>query len=611
MASTSAVVNVTVATASAGFTAYNDCSKGDGVNPANTTEYPGNGTYSGLLKDFNTGATLPVTLTLITNLITYDGTGGPMPNAGTDAYNTFSNKVVFDNVIWYTAASNGFWMDAVFTGLDPAKEYEFATSVNRGGSGSDYGSRFSKFTISDLDSADNASTPGVTVNSATSVTFCSGINTVNGYVARWTNIKCGADGDFKVRVEDGGGVGKGYAFDGIMLRETGTSGPQRPTVAITSPANNATVSTNFTITATATDSDSTVTNVYFYNGSSLLGSDSSSPYTYAWSAAPLGAHALKAVAWDNTGLAGTSAVVNVTVTAPSAVTATETFDSYANGMVITNIGGGGVWTSGTNTVLSTGGVNGSGGISFGSRVFNWKAQTFQWSALADGTKVAIGLDFQTSATGKFDDDRVGWTITPDASTSTGSQLALQLDNTTEGGMVFYHNMTRTPVLNALSGIKSNAWYRFNVEFTKLSVTNASIVGTLTELDTAGSPTGTNYVGTITNTGTFANPPTNTLFTATQQCPSFKNHDAAAGNADNATFTITPPAPEPPTAPEYVIVISVDGLGRTYLSKLFDGTATGGPYAIPNLSRLKNEARAPWPPTATTTIMRPCPTMCQS
>jgi hypothetical protein len=42
------------------------------------------------------------------------------------------------------------------------------------------------------------------------------------------------------------------------------------------------------------------------------------------------------------------------------------------------------------------------------------------------------------------------------------------------------------------------------------------------------------------------------------------------------------------AAQYVIVISVDGLGGTYLSKLFDGTATGGPYAIPNFTRLKNE-----------------------
>ena len=194
-------------------------------------------------------------------------------------------------------------------------------------------------------------------------------------------------------------------------------------------------------------------------------------------------------------------------------------------------------------------MNGSAGLYTdisASSPFNWKAQTFQWSTLAVGTKLAMSLDFQTSATGKFDDDRVGWTITPDASTSTGSQLALQLDNTSEGGMVFYHNTRQTPVLNALSVIKNSTWYRFNVEFTKLTDTSAMIVGTLTELDGSGNPTGTPYVGTITDTSTFANPPSTALFTSTQQCPSFKNYNTAAGNADNATFTITQPGPQPPT-----------------------------------------------------------------
>lgn len=44
----------------------------------------------------------------------------------------------------------------------------------------------------------------------------------------------------------------------------------------------------------------------------------------------------------------------------------------------------------------------------------------------------------------------------------------------------------------------------------------------------------------------------------------------------------------PAAVEYVIEISVDGLGGTYLSNMFNGTAPGGPYAIPNFTRLKNE-----------------------
>jgi hypothetical protein len=41
-------------------------------------------------------------------------------------------------------------------------------------------------------------------------------------------------------------------------------------------------------------------------------------------------------------------------------------------------------------------------------------------------------------------------------TPTGHLLALQLDNTTEGGMVVYWNST-SKVLNALAGIQTNTW----------------------------------------------------------------------------------------------------------------------------------------------------------
>ena len=86
-----------------------------------------------------------------------------------------------------------------------------------------------------------------------------------------------------------------------------------PTVAITSPTNNSSMGLNFTIDATATD-NGTITNVAFYDGTTLLGNDTASPYSYAWNGAPQGAHVLRAVATDNDGHSTTSAVVNVTVT---------------------------------------------------------------------------------------------------------------------------------------------------------------------------------------------------------------------------------------------------------------------------------------------------------
>ena len=86
------------------------------------------------------------------------------------------------------------------------------------------------------------------------------------------------------------------------------------TVSITSPINNAVVLSNFTISATATVTPGSVTNVAFYDGNSLLGNDASSPFSFTVNGASLGAYALKAVARDNSGNSVTSSVVNVTVT---------------------------------------------------------------------------------------------------------------------------------------------------------------------------------------------------------------------------------------------------------------------------------------------------------
>jgi len=59
-------------------------------------------------------------------------------------------------------------------------------------------------------------------NGGATSAFCTGYNTVNGYVARWTGIKSGPDGKFKVRAEvaPGGDAVKAYSFDVFKLAET-------------------------------------------------------------------------------------------------------------------------------------------------------------------------------------------------------------------------------------------------------------------------------------------------------------------------------------------------------------------------------------------------------
>ncbi len=86
-----------------------------------------------------------------------------------------------------------------------------------------------------------------------------------------------------------------------------------PTVAITSPANGSTVFLSTTIQATASDNNA-VQQVAFYDGTKLLGTDTSAPYSFSWNTSLVtrGQHTLTARATDYAG--------NVTISAPVYVT---------------------------------------------------------------------------------------------------------------------------------------------------------------------------------------------------------------------------------------------------------------------------------------------------
>ena len=90
-----------------------------------------------------------------------------------------------------------------------------------------------------------------------------------------------------------------------------------PSVTLTAPANGASFTAPATIamTATASDTDGTIASVKFYNGSTLLGTDTTSPYAYTWTNVAAGSYSLTAKATDNSGAVSTSAVAVVTVTA--------------------------------------------------------------------------------------------------------------------------------------------------------------------------------------------------------------------------------------------------------------------------------------------------------
>ncbi|HCT78101.1 MAG TPA: cellulose-binding protein [Micromonosporaceae bacterium] len=94
-----------------------------------------------------------------------------------------------------------------------------------------------------------------------------------------------------------------------------STGNRAPTASLTSPANGASFTAPATINfaATASDPDNNLARVEFYNGSTLLGSDTASPYTFTWSNVAADSYSLSARAVDSGGLTGTSGTATVTV----------------------------------------------------------------------------------------------------------------------------------------------------------------------------------------------------------------------------------------------------------------------------------------------------------
>ncbi len=123
------------------------------------------------------------------------------------------------------------------------------------------------------------------------------------YTYTWSNVPAGNYSLTAVATDDD--------------QATTTSGPVAitvnapnvpPSVAITNPVPGAVLTepASLTIDASASDTDGAVTQVDFYQGTTLLGSDTSAPYSFAWNNVGAGNYSLTAVATDNSGATTTS-----------------------------------------------------------------------------------------------------------------------------------------------------------------------------------------------------------------------------------------------------------------------------------------------------------------
>jgi Bacterial Ig domain/Carboxypeptidase regulatory-like domain/IPT/TIG domain/Beta-propeller repeat/Bacterial TSP3 repeat len=98
-----------------------------------------------------------------------------------------------------------------------------------------------------------------------------------------------------------------------LLITTSNTDNAAPTVSLATNGVSFVAPANITVSANAVDADGTISRVDFFAGTSLIGTDTTAPYSIAWNSVAAGGYSLTAVATDNSGASSTSSAVNISV----------------------------------------------------------------------------------------------------------------------------------------------------------------------------------------------------------------------------------------------------------------------------------------------------------
>jgi hypothetical protein len=162
----------------------------------------------------------------------------------------------------------------------------------------------------------------VSANNSTWTTIASGVtNNSASQLTSTTSFQATPTGRyFRIVAKDRWVASYGNSIYEIGVYGTAASNADTspPAVTLTAPANGAAITASDivpTATLTATASDNTgVTKVEFYDNGALVGTDTTTPYSFGWTTGVAGSHALTAKAYDAAGNTTTSAASTVTVT---------------------------------------------------------------------------------------------------------------------------------------------------------------------------------------------------------------------------------------------------------------------------------------------------------
>lgn len=134
-------------------------------------------------------------------------------------------------------------------------------------------------------------------------------------------------------------------IDDVEVRELGAGDPGEtvpPVVQFLTPANNATVSGNVTITASSSDNVAVTYVFYAVDGNPITGQLTTSPYTYVWDSKTVanGTHLLKATTHDPSGNNSTSTIniiVNNSTSTPDTTAPLVSLTSPTNGSTVSGV----------------------------------------------------------------------------------------------------------------------------------------------------------------------------------------------------------------------------------------------------------------------------------
>lgn len=253
------------------------------------TIYNNTGTAVATANPTTLNATISTTLAAGTYYVSVTGTGSGSPT--TTGYSNYGSLGTYTITGTVAGGSTPTGIAIVYKDCNYAGS--FAIGLNEG-----------SYTIAQL------TAKGITNKDVSSIKITSGYEVVLYKNDNFAGASAGYTADVACLVSSG------WNDSAASIRVRSVTNAL-PTVSITSPASGSSFTSpaSITINANASDADGAISKVEFFNGSTKLGEDATSPYSFTWSGATAGTYTIKAVATDDRG-GQTTAQISVAMNNP-------------------------------------------------------------------------------------------------------------------------------------------------------------------------------------------------------------------------------------------------------------------------------------------------------